>query len=257
MEGERTQTRFRTDSGEKRHNRKKMNTLKNKTTLADAQLVIDRRDADALAVIARRQLDLLDAAIMALAVRARATDGGYLSADHAAIAAATLSARATVQRRIAALVCDGLLDRTEAPVWAGRGQQLTLTADALAALRLANPATAQAPAQVSHAPARAKKAARWASPDAFALEAREVNASLPREKQVNDINGFVAYWAAIDEHTGKFAAEAAAAKSGRWSMAGRLATWRQREDTPRHGQQAPRKNYLDFAAEGYELLKNM
>lgn len=235
-----------------------MSKLNQKQTVERGYIVIDWSRIAAYDHIAGRKVDIHEAAICELAYRAWCA-GGYLTTDQQSIATAIRIGRTSVGSRIAALERDGILIRQDLPFMAGRGQQLTLTDTVLAAICPPASAAAVAPvtaeqAQVSHAPARAKKAARWASPDAFALEAREVNASLPREKQVNDINGFVAYWAAIDEHTGKFAAEAAAAKSGRWSMAGRLATWRQREDTPRHGQQAPRQNSLDFAAEAFNLL---
>lgn len=238
-----------------------MSKLNQKQTVGRGYIAIDWSRIAAYDRIAGRQIDLYEVAICELTYRGWCADG-YLTTDQASIAAAIRIGRVAVGSRIAALERDGILIRRDLPLMAGRGQQLTLTDTVLAAICPLATAAAVAPvsaeqAQKSNSTAQSKKAARWESPEAFEAEARNVNASLPTEKQVADIDAFVAYWTAVDEHTGKFAAEAAAAKSGRWSMAGRLATWRQREDTPRHGQQAPRKNSLDFAAEGYELLKNM
>lgn len=237
-----------------------MSKLNQKQTVERGYIVIDWSRIAAYDHIAGRKVDIHEAAICELAYRAWCA-GGYLTTDQQSIATAIRIGRTSVGSRIAALERDGLLIRQDLPFMAGRGQQLTLSDTVLAAIYQPATAAAVAPvtaeqAQKSNSTAQSKKATRWESPEAFEAEARNVNASLPTEKQVANIDAFVSYWTAVDEHTGRFAAEAAARKSGRWSMAGRLATWRQREDSPRRGTTAPRQNSLDFAAEAYNILSS-
>ena len=235
-----------------------MSKLNQKQTVERGYIVIDWSRIAAYDHIAGRKVDIHEAAICELAYRAWCA-GGYLTTDQQSIATAIRIGRTSVGSRIAALERDGILIRQDLPFMAGRGQQLTLTDTVLAAICPLATAAAVAPvtaeqAQKSNSTAQSKKATRWESPEAFEAEARNVNASLPTEKQVANIDAFVAYWTAVDEHTGRFAADAAARKSGRWSMAGRLATWRQREDTPRHSAPAQRQNSLDFAAEAFNRI---
>lgn len=230
-----------------------MNQLTNKQTIDRGYIVVDWSRMAAYDRIARRAVDLHEVAIAELAYRAFCA-GGYLTVDQTSIAKALRIGRVAVNTRIAALERDGIIQRRELPSMIGRGQQLTLTEAVLESIMPNAPISPIETVEEPVAPLKKKRTARWASPEEFAAEARSVNAAMAPEKQLNDIDAFIAYWAAIDEHTGRFAAEATAAKAGRWSMAGRIATWRQREDTPRHSAPAQRQNSLDFAAEAFNRI---